>query len=322
MHYTINEFCLDCDFELTLDGDVLPPIRPAWAIKVVRGSLSNLARTARLLRPQMAYDLGDSFLIDPYGPYAGVSMRIDLKARSMTLDCADMWLIMASSWVLNAGLGWATLRNGGLPLHGCGLVIDGHYVAIMGGGGVGKSTLAWYFIQHGALFGNDDLVPAYSEEIATYAQPSVSLYPTLLRDAVDQFGLDRTTLLPADYSKGKDEYFIPISANKRTVNRAPLAAIIWLEPQAIDVADPIRIQRMKDLVSAKLSERGNGWIRIRQNMHAVWLLAKWMNEPKLDTKCKRLADQVPVYELSYPRTKAAIPQLARTIKSLLSNITP
>lgn len=317
MRYDLNEFAVETEFALPCDLAGCSPraIGEADQLTIRRASLASVPSTLRKIRPQLIYDVGDGFLLEPNTKGGMLALHIDFKGRALTVDCSDDLLEVASAWVIHAGLGVATLTHGGVPLHGAGLEVAGKYVALMAGSGAGKSTLSWFLMGQGACFGNDDLVPVRLDGEQAVAYPSVSLYPKLSREAVDGYGLDIADLLPADYGTGEEEYYVPLPAARRVTAPRLLAAVFLLRPQALP-GSLFPVPRMADLVTARRLPEDEAGMTLRRNLHAAWLIEKWMDGRKLDALCRSLAARVPVYALSYPKAFALLPALAAKVVSL------
>lgn len=319
IEYHINEFAVESEFALPCDAAGRSPraIGEADRVTIRRASLAGLPCTLRKIRPQLIYDVGDGFLLEPPTKRGMLALHIDFKGRALTVDCPDDLLEAASAWAIHAGLGAATLTHGGVPLHGAGLEIARQYVALVADSEAGKSTLSWFLMQRGARFGNDDLIPVRLEGDDAVAFPAVSLYPKLQREAVDRHGLDIATLLPADYGTGEEEYYVPLPAARRVITPCPLAAVFLLRPQPLSKDGLLTLRRMRELVAARRLPEDEAAATLRRNLHAAWLIEKWMDGRKLDALCRRLAVRVPVYELTYPRSFAILPHLAESLIHLL-----
>jgi hypothetical protein len=318
----INEFAVASDFPLRLDAQARSS-RPAPEMETVtirRASLAHIPCTLRKICPQFIYDVGNGFLLEPRAPNRTPALHIDLKGRVITIDCSDEQMELAAAWAIHAGLGAATLTHGGVPLHGAGLEIKGRYIALMADSGTGKSTLSWFLMQRGARFGNDDLIPVRMVDDEALAFPAVSLYPKLQREAVDRHGLSVSDLLPADYGTGEEEYYVPLPLEKRVTAPAPLAAAFLLRPQRLTSDKTLSVRRMSNLVNVDRLPEDEAAKTLRQNLHAVWLIGKWMDGRKLDALCRQVAARVPVYTLTYPRAYALLPTLAETIREAIGTI--
>lgn len=316
--YHINEFKVESEFPLPHDAEARSstPIPAANYIRINRASLADVPCLLRKIRPQLMYDVGDGFLFEP----RGLAMHIDYKGQAFAIDCEDEKLPVAAAWAIHAGLGAATVTRGGVPLHGAGLEIAGRYVALMADSGVGKSTLSWHLLQHGARFGNDDLIPAYIMDGQAVAYPSISLSPKLSRDAVDRYGLDPTSLAVADYGTAQEEYYAPMLLSRRVLHPKPLAAVFLLRPCNLDRESTLRVECMRDLVVARRLPEGETASILSRNLHAVWLIGKWVDTERIKRICRDLAMRVSAYELTYPKAFAMLPALRTRIERIAEDL--
>lgn len=304
--YHVNEFAVHSEIALPFDACARAacPIPDGSHITLRRGSLAHIPSLLRTLRRQMVYDVGDGFLIEPHG----LALHIDLKATTLTVDCADEKLSAAAAWAFHAGLGAATIARGGVPLHGAGLELDGRNIALLAASGTGKSTLTWFLLEHGARFGNDDLIPTYLTDTGTTAYPSVSLFPKLQREAVDRYGLDPAALRLADYGTGEEEYYAPLRPEQRTPGPAPLAAAFLLRPRPEAEGGPVTAERMPEAEAA---------LTFQANLHTLWLIGKWVDDRRIAALCRALAARIPLYAVSYPKAYSVLPDLAAALRRIV-----
>jgi hypothetical protein len=337
MRYYINEFVINSDLPLSVDTNVAPATPPIHTLTVMRQSLKSIPSLLRKVRRQLIYDVGDGFLLEPH---LDVALHIDFHGKTILVDCPDdeNRILVAAAWLLHAGLGASTLTHGGLPLHGAGLAIDNKYIALMADSGAGKSTLSSYLLDKGAIFGSDDLIPVH----ANTAYPSVSQYPKISREVADGRGLALEGLIRADYGTGEDEYYLPIPTKDRLVDPLPLATIFALIPKRAkrtcqnpecdgdcgyggncacgggDAATPTYETDGGDYdIAVRRLEESEATQFLAQNLHADWLLGKYMNRSKLFARCQAVAAEVPVIELSYTRSYELLPKLHEVIHACL-----
>jgi len=177
--------------------------------------------------------------------------------------------------------------------------------------------LSGFLLARGARFGNDDLIPVRMDGDQALAFPAVSLYPKLSREAVDQRGLNTADLLPADYGTGEEEYYVPLPPERRVPLPCPLAAVFLLQPMPLSPG--LRcVPRMPELVTARRLAEDESAAMLRRNLHAAWLVEKWMDRRKLDALCRRLAACVPCWALFYPKAFALLPEVAAVISQCLT----
>ncbi|BDI30825.1 hypothetical protein CCAX7_28760 [Capsulimonas corticalis] len=321
MIYHINEFSVDSEFDLPCEmaGASSRLNAKSDMIALRRASLAHISCTMRKIRPQLIYDVGDGLLLEPNTTRGMLALHIDFKGRAMTVDCADDLLEIASAWAIHAGLGVATLTHGGIPLHGAGIQMVGRSIALMADSGAGKSTLSWFLLRHGARFANDDLIPVRMMGEEAIAFPSVSLYPKLSREAVDLHGMEIENLIPADYGVGEEEYYVPLPSAQRVAEPSPLAAIFLIRPQPLPKESLLKPKHMRTLVTSRRLSDEEATRTLRRNLHAAWLMERWMDGGKLNGLCHDLAARVPIYELSYPRFFAILPTLAQCVAQLIES---
>ncbi|MGC4045795.1 MAG: hypothetical protein QM758_18550 [Armatimonas sp.] len=322
MTYSINEFNIKADLDICCDKSINPN-HFGFDISLDRGSLKEVPSLLRKVRRQLLYDVGTGFLLEPHvGEEEGVALFIDYKGKKLILDCKDQRIPVGAAWAIHAGLGAATLTNGGIPLHGAGIVINRRFTVIMASSTAGKSTLSWFLIQAGDLFANDDLVPAYVQEDHIQVFPARSLYPKLSRQVIDRNNLSLQDLYVADYGTNEEEYYAPLSLAQRIVDPMPLSQIIVLKPITASCGcgsgcDSCTCQDAgNDLEELEIVPRrlktDEATTTLLSNLHASWLIPK-MNAKVIFDLCHRIATTVPVIELRYKRSYAILPRIRQTI---------
>lgn len=327
----INEFVVESE-GVPIPGDANAPVpEDRERILFRRASLAHVPSLLRKVRRQLVYDVGDGFLIEPHDD---VAVHINLKGSVITLDCPDARLPVAVAWAVHAGLGAATLTHGGLPLHGAGLEIAGRAIGLMAGSGAGKSTLSWFLLQQSggdARFGSDDLIPVRITSAGeTIAFPAVSLFPKLSRQAVDRHDLNVADLLVADYGTGEEEYYVPLPPSKRVLTPQPLSALFVLHPAfastcgrggecACEGNCACAEFAPGEVVPRRLSVDDAATLLLA-NLHAVWLIGKWMDTRRLKALCRTVAEQVPMYELSYVRSFGVLSVLEQTLRRVVREL--
>lgn len=306
----INEFAVDS--EICLPGDpnstarfTLPDVEP---IIIHRKPLDKIPSLLRKIRPQLCYDVGNGILIDP----GNCSILIDYRGHKISVDAEDDKLEIAGQWVINMGLATATIIRGHLPLHGAGLQVDGRFIAIMAPSTVGKSTLSWHLLQKDAKFACDDLISTYyTDEQKFISYPSVSLCPKVHHSLVVRAGLDIKQLTRIDDGSNEEEYLIPLPMQKRVHFPQQLSAVFLLCPD--------KNLALSEVYKSKLAPV-KFLSKLPENLHSIWLTAKWWNWERLSKRCHQFAEQVPAYELCYNRSYSILPQLEELIRKQISKL--
>jgi len=312
MHrFHINEFVVESDLPLPCD-----PLCRSRAVAeasqgllVRRSSLRQVPCLMRHFKRQLSYDVGDGVLVEPS---SRLQMHVNARGDVITVDVADEGLALAAAWVIGAALPICTLFRGGLPLHGAGVEVDGHFAGIMAPSGSGKSTLLWELLAQGARFANDDCIPTSPGDGQVQAMPSVSGYPKLHRAALANSGIDVALCEPAP--PHEDEFWVPIEESRRLREPQRLAALFVLRPfhplppqSPPEMHDGIVAERVAQEVAAPL---------LLKNLQGVWLLGKQLDEEELAARCGELAASVPLYVLKYLKRFEVLPALANAIRAL------
>jgi len=258
------------------------------------------------------YDLGDSALIW----VNGFGMQLDLEARSMGIYLppeGDYWP-RATITMLNVGLSAASYFRGELPLHAGAVSLDGHFVGVLAASGTGKSTLVWSLIQHGALFGNDDLLNVALDGETPMAMPSVSLYPKLCAPSLEACA-DETPYVETYPDSG--EFWMHIRPDQRLTEPQPLRALFALEPD--DAATQISARRWGEARNSVLPSTDLETVfHLRSHLHGPQFGRTFVGAQKLEARLRQLAKQTPVYSLRYPKRFDKIPLLIETMRSLVA----
>jgi len=74
---------------------------------------------------------------------------------------------------------------------------------------------------------------------------------------------------------------------------------------------------MAGLVTARRQAEDEAARTLERNLHALWLIGKWMDKRRIAALCQSLAARVPVYELSYPKAFALLPRIAEALSARL-----
>lgn len=300
--YTFNQFYGTTELPLPCDVDAgLPKTGRKYPLTIRRASLKEAPSTLRHIRKQPAYDIGHGVLIEP----DNISLYVSYSGDEIIVDCPDTLQAYAAGWVIHAGAALSTLFTRGVPLHCAGASHGGKYFGLLASAGTGKSTTLWALLQSGALFANDDLISVFLDDETPLAYPSVSLYPKLHQIALEREGLDSTQYQVAP--PNEDKFWVPISRKARIIEPQSLSALFVLDPSRVDT-DGVSVTR-NSIESASLI--------IRQHLHGLWLVHKYVPGDRLIALCQKLAQSVPVYTLRYTKTFANLPLLVEAIQTAL-----
>ncbi len=209
------------------------------------------------------------------------------------------------AYLLGQALSFALLKQGIEPLHATAVVIQGMAVGFVGDCGYGKSSLAAAFLQAGHPLLTDDLLVVKEGGggfLAYPGPPRIKLFPGMARRLLGKraAGVRMNTLTP--------KLVIRLAEHRKMCwgHAAPLRAIYVLTPpQARGGGDRI--------ASRSLSPR-RACIALLQSTFNPVVVEPARLARQLDFAA-RLARQVPVRSLSFPRRLARLPAVREAILS-------
>jgi hypothetical protein len=214
-------------------------------------------------------------------------------------------------YLLNGALPVAMLYRGLDPLHATAVAVDGAAVAFLGRSGYGKSTLGAAFLQDGSPILTDDLLIVKQERDQWLAYPGPPRLKLLPKPAKMFFG-KRASGVPMNPETSK--LVIPLETPQAMPEAVPLRVLYVLNPP-----------RSRDMEGAARVRAGNSSaIRLRrlQGRQALLALVRnsyndWLAEParlsRQIAEYARLASQVPVIRLSYPRRMASLEAVRKAV---------
>lgn len=209
------------------------------------------------------------------------------------------------AYLLGQVLSFALLRQGIEPLHSTAVVIHGRTVAFIGDCGYGKSSLGAALLQAGHSLLTDDLLVVKEGGhgfLAYPGPPRIKLYPSIAKRLLGKWitGTPMNNLTP--------KLVIPLSRNGKMFWReaSPLKAIYVLTPPR-ENSPPERI------TIRSLSPRQACLEILKNTFNAVVVEpARLQRQFEL---VARLASQIPVKSLSFPRRLACLPAVRAAILS-------
>jgi hypothetical protein len=212
------------------------------------------------------------------------------------------------TYLLGQVVSFALLGQGIESFHATVLEVGDGAVALLGDCGFGKSTLAAAFLRDGHRLLTDDLlvaVPRQGGVVAFPGPPRIKLFPEPARTFLGEVsGPPMNGLTP--------KQVIPLAPEQSVSSPRPLRAFYVLRP-------PADQSRRRRITVRRFSPR-----------HSVLrLLAGTFNATVRDparlarqlAAASRLAAEVPVKSLSYPREMSQLPRVVEAVRSDLSRHT-
>jgi hypothetical protein len=184
------------------------------------------------------------------------------------------------------------------------VVADGQAVGFLGNCGYGKSSLGAAFLQSGYRLLTDDLLVLQNRNgkfLAHPGPPRIKLFPEIARDLLGEQAAG------TPMNNDTDKLVIPLDRNGHLVQRepVPLKALYILAPppegpdnRNIEIRDLPRSQAVIELVSNTFNTIVEDPDRLRRQFELT----------------TRLAGDIPVKLLSYPRDLSAIPDVQEAVQ--------
>lgn len=199
-------------------------------------------------------------------------------------------------------------QRGRLVLHGSMITTpEGRTCVMLGESGMGKSTLAGAFSCAGAQVHTDDcfIVRCHSGEcsaIATY--PGLRLWPDSLQNLFPDSA--HQTKRMAHYC---DKQRLTVANRAARPNPVPLHAILLLQRPTTPNDVNIEVDRVPSQHALVALMTNSFQMDVGDSKHVA----------KLFAQAGEAAKQVPAYGIRYPRDYLALPEVVKTIRTLLSN---
>ncbi len=207
------------------------------------------------------------------------------------------------AYLLGQVLSFALIKRGVEPLHSTAVVIDGEAVGFVGDCGYGKSSLGAAFLQAGHALLTDDLLAVEEGGRAFLAHPGpprIKLFPGMARRLLGTraTGVRMNSLTP--------KLVIPLAGRGKMFwgQAAPLKAIYALTP-------PSRRGPGDRIAIRPLSPR-RACVALLQSTFNAAVVEPARLRRQLDLAA-RLAREIPVRSLSFPRRLARLPAVREAI---------
>lgn len=197
--------------------------------------------------------------------------------------------------------------GGRLVLHASAVAIDGEAVAFIGPSGMGKSSLAAGYVQHGAALLADDFLllhPAGAGYEATAAYPGLRLW----EDSAAFFAGPVGSLPAVAGYTEKRRWATPLGADAG--GRLPLRAIVMLGNRPGPDAPVVRIGRLRG---------ADAFMMLFQQAFRVDRSDRADQQAELE-RITRLAEAVPVLLIEHRRDYAVLPEVLGALDRALASL--
>lgn len=211
--------------------------------------------------------------------------ELSLDGRSLSANFAEGASLESREATLRQILGPLVAHATGLlVLHAAGVVIDGGAVALVGGSGRGKSTLAALFHEHGRAVLADDALPIEVEGCAGSALPQkpIVAYPAAARVAKLRAPTAQALARALAPDPIGDRQVLPLSPAEPT----PLRAIFVLGDDA-----PLQVRRLT---------KQQALLELVRHCHRVDPTDVALLTRELE-QLERVVREIPVHSIRHPR---------------------
>lgn len=210
------------------------------------------------------------------------------------------------TYLLTHAASFALIRRGIEPLHATTVVIHGKAVAFLADSGSGKSTLAAACLRAGFPLLTDDLLvlkPARGRLLAMPGSARIKLMPALAHRLLGA----QARGVPMNPLTSK--LIIPLRAQQHHATPVPLGAVYALRPRCPGRRENVAIRRLPPAEAWRELTAGTFNLSLR-DPERLQQLFEWAG---------RLAQQIELKSLSYPRTLRALPRVVNAIAEDLSS---
>jgi hypothetical protein len=222
------------------------------------------------------------FLISPDGRTIEYHRLRDATNASLT------------TYLLGQALSFSLLSFGYEPLHATAVVVDGGAIAFLGDCGYGKSTLGAAFVARGFPVLTDDVLALETRAgrwIAHAGPPRLKLFPSVAQRVLSRS--DGSTL-----NTGTSKLLLSLGKSESTVQSVPLRALYVLP-------NPARARPHRGRIQISAVKGQKAFLAVTR---AAFNLIQVDRErlARQFTMAARLAGDVPIRRLTYPRRLASI----------------
>jgi hypothetical protein len=225
-------------------------------------------------------------------------------SRVSCRNLSDRALVFLEAYLTNLAVSAALIQKGEEPLHSTAVDFAGHCIGLLGESGAGKSTLAAFLCSRGGKLVTDDILRIRFEVGVSIAQPGPCRLK-LREEAAKRLVPNARRSGIWSLVGGKYIYDMGDQAERRPKRR--LKALYHLCPPEDPNDTKIAIER--------LSGQPLFHLLAGSTMHNDIILPARLKQHFVFVH--RLAQSVPVYRISYPRSFAALDDVAEMLAGSL-----
>lgn len=199
-----------------------------------------------------------------------------------------------TTYLLGQALSFSLLSFGYEPLHATAVVVDGEAIAFLGDCGYGKSTLGAAFVARGFPVLTDDVLALEerAERWIAHAGPSrLKLFPSVAQTVLSRSG-------GCKLNAGTSKLVLPLAKGESTGQSVPVRALYVLP-------DPARTGPHRGRIRVRAVTGQKAFLEITRAAFNLIQVDRARLASQF-TMAARLAGDVPIRRLSYPRRLASL----------------
>ena len=205
-------------------------------------------------------------------------------------------------FILNTCFPHILVQCNQFAMHGSSIKMGNSSIIVSGASGSGKSTLSEVLIKKYGQFLSDDVVLIEQKDDKIYALPSFP-YRKLCADAAEHFGYDKEKTIPIE--ENDRNKVVVVAEDDYCSTEMPLGAIVVIKPDDIE---EVSIRRIVGAESLKY---------IIDNLYQIASYGDRNIPASVTAKIMKMAQTVPVYELSRPNGRMTVEEQMEVLEKTL-----
>ena len=207
-----------------------------------------------------------------------------------------------SIFILNTCFPHILVQCNQFAMHGSAIRMGNSSIIVSGASGSGKSTLSEVLIKKYGQYLSDDVVLIEQMNDRIYALPSFP-YRKLCADAAELFGYDKEKTIPIE--ENDRNKVVVVAENDYCSKEMPLGAIVVIKPDDIE---KVSIRKISGAETLKY---------IIDNLYQIASYGDRNIPASVTAKIMKMAQTVPVYELSRPNGRMTVEEQMEVLEKTL-----
>lgn len=253
--------------------------------------------------PVKVYDIGKYIYMGCGNDW---NLFVSKNGDEIIIDNSSADIPSALIAAIGCALSVCFIYKGLMPLHSAVVQTNDKLIGLMAPSGTGKSSLMWSFLEKGAFFVTDDVLPIQLNDDSCIGHSSMCLNSKLHKETI--LALD----LPYDendkISNFEEKYWIQIPPKKRLNNKLKVDFLFVLQPYPPDSEEKkVRISPLTKI------EKINA---IVANIHFVYGVPL-DDRKKIIRKFSELFDTVDMFKIEYIKSYEALDEITNIVNEMV-----